>query len=243
MSTSVAHTDDYFEKVASGRIPRYSGINKFGRYENVGSTEVIVAVDGVYGLPTSSDTVTVTSDDLADVLGGDGARTVLLQGLDADGLEASEIVDMNGTSNIKFFRVFRARVWTAGTVTPIAGGNVGTITIAQTGGTEMVKIGPNKGQTQCCCYTIPANKKGLLWHASGTSSEGKNVDFRILSRLAHDDACFAVQGEKDAFEGEAGDDFKIPTEVPALTDLVVTGKSSASGANLSADMQIELITV
>lgn len=235
---------DYFSKISEGKVPNHSLIYKFGRNPSVGSTETLIAEGGVYGLPLTSQTVNITSNDVADAYpSGTGARTVEIFGLDDNYNEISEIVEMNGTSINLYLRVYRAKVRTAGTITPINGGNKGTVTVTQSiSGIEMVKIQATKGQTLVACYTIPSGYKGLMWSVDTTTGEGKNALNTLLSRdNTIDDSPFQTKGIRDNFENSAGIEYKMPIPYLEKTDIVFATVSSSAGTSVSGSFLIELI--
>lgn len=243
---STGDNQSYFSRIAEGKVPNHSLIYKFGRNPSVGSTETLIAEGGVYGLPTIAQTVEVTSNDVTDVYpSGTGARTIEIFGLDSDFNEISEIVEMDGVSINSYLRVYRAKVRTAGTITPINGGNKGVVTVAQTiSGIEMVKIQQRKGQTLVSCYTIPSGYKALMWSANTTTGEGKNALSTLLSRDNKlTDSPFQTKGIRDNFENTVGFDYKIPIVYDEKTDIVFTTVSSSAGTSVSGSFLLELIKI
>ena len=105
--------------ISRGAVADTSHINKFGYNTAVGSTYETITDLGTNVLPTSAGVVSLVSADANDDDGDTGARTVEIQGLDANYVEQTETVTMNGTSAVSttasFIRVFRMRVLTAGT--------------------------------------------------------------------------------------------------------------------------------
>lgn len=234
--------DDVYQMIALGQINYFDSIYKFGRNESVGSTETLISANGVYGLPTVAQTVTVTSDSPAnDNPSGLGARTVHLFGLNADYELIDEIVELGGTSTLEFLRVFRAHVETAGTTTPINGGNVGTIDIKQSvSGVDMVLINPRDGQTLTACYTVPKGCVALMWAADTTVGEGKTSVNRLKAREFATDAPFRVKGIRDNFQNVVGQQYKIPSVYEEKTDIVFTAISTAAGTSVSGTFLIQL---
>ena len=232
--------DDQYQMIALNQLEQFESIYKFGRNEAVGAVEELIAAGGVYGLPTTADTVTVTSTSGNDVVGGSGARTIHVFGLDVNYLEIDEIIDMNATSVNEYIRVFRAHVETSGDLSPTSGANEGTLTISQTGGTDMVLINPNDGQTLCSCYTIPANAIGLLWSADTTVGEGKTSTNRLKVKEFDSNSPFRTKGIRDNFENSVGIRYKIPRTIPSKADVVFTAISTAAGTKVSATFLLQL---
>ena len=115
--------------VSRGKVRGAYHIIKFGENLDVdGSMETIWDGGGLYTYLTNAATVTVTSTDNDDAASGTGARTVTVEGLDANYNQVSETLTVGGSAgSVEFFRVFRAFVATSGS----SGTNEGTISITQ----------------------------------------------------------------------------------------------------------------
>ena len=129
---------------------------------------------GLYTYLTSAGVLTVTSSDNDDAASGTGARTVTIEGLDANYNQVSETLTVGGSAgSVEFFRVFRAFVATSGS----SGTNEGTISIAQ-GATTLAQIrvagGTGLSQTFMAIYTVPADYTGYIyqWDLSTAKSDG-----------------------------------------------------------------------
>lgn len=160
-------------------------VNKFGRTPDMDaadSNEDIWDGTGAYTFPSSAAAMKISSsstdDDGAPV--GTGALTVRVIGLDANWLEVSQDVTLNGQTGVaiptSLIRVYRAYVLTAGT----GGQNAGDIWIGTgtiTDGVPAVKyagILATLGQTLMAIYTVPnhlSSAKITRWYgASGAVS-------------------------------------------------------------------------
>lgn len=241
---TITNSHNYYEQISMGNIKGVDRIYKFGSNEAVGTLEEIISYNGVYGLPTSADTVTVTSSSGDDAFpSGAGARTISIQGLDANWNLQEETINIGATSIGQYIRVFRAWVDTCGNQNPIGGANQGAITIAQTGGTPMVLIGPNEGQTLCAAYTIPDGYDGYVYSADATCGEGKGALLRLKTHEYDGDNAFRVQGARYAYQNTVAQKFKIPSKVISKTDIIFTGQSTASGTPISATFLISLVKI
>jgi hypothetical protein len=151
----------------------YSGrfiVNKFGRNADIDTGSVpedIWAAGGLYtGFPAfaSPETISVFSSDGTDSSADVGLRTIRLYGLDANGDAQTEDVILSGATPVAttatWTRMNRMVALTAGTSLT----NVGTITARHTTTTANVfSVMPiGTGQTQICCYTVPANHTAYL---------------------------------------------------------------------------------
>lgn len=238
-------SSDYFHKLSLGEIPNHSIVYKFGRNPSVSATPTLIGSGGIYGLPTTAQTVTVTSTDATnDVFpAGSGARTVEVIGLDSNWDEVSEIINMGATGSQLFLRVIRAKVATAGTITLNGGANSGVVTVKQsTSAIKMVEIEANAGQTLIACYTVPSGYKALMWSADTTTGEGKNSVNTLKSRdNTIPNSPFQSKGIRDNFQNSVGAVFKSPNPYTEKTDIVFTTVSTASGTPVSGTFLLELI--
>ena len=89
-------------QIARGQIPGHRHIFKYGYNDAVGATaEHIWLNGGTYTWSPAASTLSITSSDAADdgnPATGNGARTVRVEGLDANYNEITEDVILNGTA-------------------------------------------------------------------------------------------------------------------------------------------------
>lgn len=160
--------------------------NKFGYNQDVdtASSEVIWAPGGNFTILTTGSTLTITSSSTEDIAStGDGARTLIIYGVDGNRKSQTEVVNMNGTGNTvttsTWLGINRVAVASAGDSQE----NEGNITItATTGGSTQAYLPSSQGVTQQLIYFTPINAKGLaewLILSADKSSGGGNpiVDF------------------------------------------------------------------
>lgn len=238
--------NEYFEKLSKGEIPNHSSIYKFGRNSAIGATESIVSVGGIYGLPTSAETLTVTSDDIDDAYpSGTGARVVNIEGLDENWEYVTEDINLGATSINTYLRVFRVRVIEAGIITPINGGNIGTITITQSSSAiQMIKVSPYAGQTLTSCYTVPSGYKAILWDADISLGAGKQAVSYLKARDNKIvNSPFMIKAVRDNYQNAFVKDFKIGREYTEKTDIMFTSISESAGTAVSATFLLELIKI
>lgn len=137
----------------SGDVP----LRKFGYNADVdasgGTPEDIIAAGGSQYWPSAAVAaadIDIVSDD-AEV---GGATGITIQGLDANYMLQSEVVTLNGLTDVHpvndYLRIHRAFV-SAGVA------NIGTIQIDDGAGNVLAVIPAGAGQTQQAAYTVPAN--------------------------------------------------------------------------------------
>lgn len=125
------------------------------------TTEDIWEAGGVQVLPSAAGVASVVSSDADDTAAGTGARTVTIEGLDADYEEISEVVTLNGITPVNstnsYLRVNSLVVSSSGT----SRANEGNITVS-VGGNVQRYISVGSGICHCSQYTIPANHTAYL---------------------------------------------------------------------------------
>ena len=154
---------DFYIQVQEGKIPGYSLVHKFGRNDAVpNNTWAFVNLLGFTAWPLSAATkVRVKAGgDVADVAGGAGALGVTIEGIDGSGNDASETIATAGVSastltDTLFFRVHRSFVSGVGTYG--AANTADVIVENGSGGTDLIKIAADEGQTQFGGFKISGN--------------------------------------------------------------------------------------
>ncbi len=164
--------------IARGNIRGVSHENIFGHNPVIDTNtdpEDIWDKGGVWVEPTAPrihQIVSTSSDDDGAPL-GDGAQTVLIEGLDANFLPQEETIILNGQTNVPtastYCMIHRMTVKSAGS----GGGNAGIITAtADTDSTVTAQINVGNNVTGMCIYQIPAGKTGYLVHFWAALDEG-----------------------------------------------------------------------
>jgi hypothetical protein len=180
--------------------------------------------------PTSAATMTVVSTSANDISAGTGARTVSIAGLDANYLEISETITMNGltpvTTTKSYLRISRMTVASAGSTQS----NAGVISISNTSLQGSIVAGA--GQSSFSIYTVPANKVAYMHSLHLSSSKSTDGKFMLrtcingVSRIRH--SALLTGGFYSV-------EFKYPTVIPAGTDIELravanTGNGTVAGA-------------
>lgn len=236
----IANLSGWGIQVSNGDVEGVSYIEKFGRSSDIPNGDTVTLWDGNtrYDYLTTAAVVTVTSSSADDVVGGAGANSVEIQGLDTDYNVVLEDVNLGATSTTEFLRVFRVRVKTSGS----HGTNWGDVSV--TGGGKTLAIidgGPNNapgvGQTFMCVYTVPAGKTAYLTQWA-VSSGKQNAD--TLAKFMSRPFDNGSWNTKDIVEIQANNyikDYKVPLKFNEKTDIEVraysgTGSTAASTFNL-----------
>lgn len=163
---TVTRPTDFHDEIALNRRQGCSLWNKFGYNSDVDTgTEILASFGGTYTPLMSASTLRFVSSSTDDDDGGIGCNGLVLYGVDANYLPVTEVVTLNGTSNVDtvstWLGVNRVSIFLAGTSLT----NVGTITItAVTGGTTQAQIPAGEGTTQQMIFHVPVSEQCLASH-------------------------------------------------------------------------------
>ena len=219
-------------------------IIKFGENLDVdGSMETIWDGGGLYTYLTSAGVLTVTSTDGDDAAAGTGARTVTVEGLDANYNQVSETLTVGGgAGSVEFFRVFRVFVATSGS----SGTNEGTISIAQ-GATTLAQIrtvgtpsSTGLGQTFMSIYTVPAGYTGYIfdWNVSTAKADG---DVFLVKRGHNDNGTWRSQDVMHTNQNSIERNYKFPLKIEEKADIEVRALSPTNNMKCAATFCILLV--
>lgn len=149
-------------------------VNKFGLNADIDTSTVpedIWSTGGAYPFATfdSAQSLEIVSADANDAAAGTGARTVVVQGLDANGDPKEETVILNGTTAVdltgQWTAVNRMYALTAGSGTT----NAGVITVQVKGAGQVVStIAAGAGQTEQCVFRVAAGHAMQIKHIMAT---------------------------------------------------------------------------
>lgn len=177
---------DESTRLMVGISPNLRRINRAGLNLDVDGAADVWAGGGLYqGFPTGQiGNIVISSSDSQDTYSsGQGAREVIIKGLDNDYIERSENIQLSGlnpvTGQISFKRVFTVEVSQAGSVFT----NSGVLTTYHDGNI-FSKIPEGYGISQLCTYTIPSGMTGYLESFSAQFLAGNNTNQNNWAGLA-----------------------------------------------------------
>lgn len=236
---------DYSISIASGNLEGVAYIEKFGMNTDVDADmETIWDGGGLYVYLSSPETMIVTSSDSEDSPTGTGARSVEVQGLDADYNVTTEIIPLGSTGATSFIRVFRAKVQEAGASLV----NEGTISIISSDTSTpkaqiVVNGGVGLGQTFMAVYTVPAGKTAYLtqWTVGSGKQNTDAVAFLTCKEHANGLPAF---NSKDVITVSAtthSKNYTIPLMFPEKSDIEVRAYSGTNNSLVSSTFNIILI--
>jgi hypothetical protein len=196
---TVSNTDYYLE-VAKGNIAGSSLEVIRGHKSDIDSAdgpEDIWEESGNITYLTTSETMDISSTDVADDSGGTGLETVFISGVDNTGAFLSETVTLNGTANVLTVGSYLRVNTMAGLAVGSGGTNAGVITAtASTAATVQNRMDAGEGVSQSSHYTIPLATTGYLYQveldvdrSAGGTAPG--IEVRGLSRSGGAGNCWA----------------------------------------------------
>ena len=250
--SKVGTTEPFELQVSRGQIPAHYPQFKFGFNPDVDdSTETVWAEGGLYYHPLSATQMKVSSssdDDTANE--GNGARTVELFGLDANYDEISEVVTLDGTSEVttskSFLRINRGIVRSAGD-NEVATGTIyagtGTVTLGVPASIYL-SIKPEDGQTLMAIWTVPAGYTAHLMQTDATVATTQNNKYATVSVLAKPfGEVFQVKDKFVIAQGNHSQKYNIPLSFAEKTDIEVRCVGDSSGANIAVSAGLDIVYI
>lgn len=159
-------SSDFLIDAAVGKIPALTPVNLFGHNVDVDSgtvPETVWTGGGLWVPPTAARIHQIASSSANDTSAGTGARSVRLEGLDADNLEITEDVTLNGTTNVattkEFLRINNMFLLSAGSGKTNAGDITAT---ADTDSTVTQRIAAGDSTSHSAFFSIPADDKAFI---------------------------------------------------------------------------------
>jgi len=237
-------------QVARGHIEGHKTLFKFGNISDVnGSLETIWSHGGLYVYPTAAIQMKVSSSSADDTASGSGARTVFVYGLDTDYNEITEIVTLDGQTEVltaqSFLRVSRAYVVTAGDGNTAAGTiyvGTGTVT-AGVPATVYAEIALGENQTTMAVWTVPA-RHTLYMYRGFFSAASNNAAQYILGKFMVRTVGGVFRNAADATANSNAIPyaFEIPLAIPEKTDIEARA-IALSGSNFFVTASFEGIYI
>jgi len=242
LSYGVKHIDnkprvssmDYLYDIAEGNVPDHVAIHHFGH-----NTSVAVAIETIYHVSnlrtylTAAERLQIASTAGADDSGGTGARTLIVNGLDANYDILVETITMNGGANVltdaSFLRVADITVATAGAT----GYNEGIITISDNADAiilDQIEIRENK--SHCACYTTPNGHTTHIVNAFATESSSKGCLLSLWVRQFG--GLWTMERGVQLLDSTIVIVFPMPLTIPQKADMEIRGEAILAGANVTA---------
>lgn len=245
-------TPDFLIEVQKGNIAGHSIVHKYGRNGAVpnGSWAFVGVLGAVNHLSTPTTVRIKAGGNAADVAGGAGCREITVQGIDSTLAEISETIVTAGASassatTASFWRVHRVKDPIVGTY---GAANTGDIVIENSGGgTDLVMVAADEGQSQYAGFTIPTGKTGYIQTITITVNASKPANIRMFYRSNITDTTAPMTGKAlklnlDGIDGVFNFRPASPlSPIPALTDIWFEAYGNGNASAVSVDFEILLV--
>lgn len=221
---------DYFVEVARGNIPGQSTVIIRGHNPDLDIADGFqdVAHDGDLTYLTGAETMNIVSDDANDDAGDTGLRTLLINGVDGGGNFVSEIITLNGTSDVETVKTYLRVNAMIGLTVGSSGWNEGEVTATSTVTASIqAHMGATESLSQNSNYTVPLGQSFLLLkvelNAAKISGGGNpELEFKGYARPGGDGAAWLQLFDKrldTAVTDELDVDVSFPFAAPQRTDI------------------------
>jgi hypothetical protein len=236
-------------QVARGQISWHKRTFQFGTNTAVGTGFSTIWAGGsstLYTYPTSATVLKISSGSASDTAAGTGARTVVVNGLDANYNEISEIVSLNGQTAVNtvnsYLRFNEMLVLTAGSGGTAAGvlyAGVGTVT---TGVPATIygqaPLGYNASDQ--AFWTVPAGYTAYInsatWSSSNTTA---NIAVTGSLNIRPLGGVFSVQSTCKMLAGNSFDrHFDTAVQVLEKSDIEMRAASSTAGSSVTGEFHV-----
>lgn len=229
-------------QVSRGQIQGHRNVTVFGFNPDVDTAQVSVwPLPSLIPFPSVALQMTVSSSNANDTSAGTGARTIVVEGLDANYNEVSETVTLNGQTPVtmaaSLLRVNYAYVATAGSGNGAAGDvyiGTGVVTAGVPATVyDVVKFDYNTTITGS--FTIPGGYTGYLSQglfSSGQAGGSNQVQGRLLTRGT--DNIRRTAAVTSINNGVADYVFEYPVAIPEKTTVEATAIGSSTNNSVSS---------
>jgi len=227
--TRQAKYEPFELQVSRGQVYGHTPFLLYGYSASVSNTafgplwEGLTQSGGLYPFPSSAAQLTIVSSSASDT----SALSVLIQGLDANFNPISEIIALNGTTNVTSVKSY-LRVNNVGVTN---GTNVGNITFKQST-TLLAQINAGLGVNQASIYTVPAGYTLYILRSYKTANIGFTSSAWINFEVQFNDNVTGAQKivQEQTFVQQIEIDYgQVPRKITEKTDIQYLYKASIGG--------------
>lgn len=219
-----------------------SEVLKFGKATvNTSPTTIasFLSAGSLYVYPASAGKMYIISDSTDDTLLGDGARTVQISGLDSDYLEISEIIEMDGTtqvvSTLDYLRIYRMQVLEHGNIA-----TTGTILVQNLGETESYCGITEGNQSQMAAMTIPAGHIGKITNVVASTYGSKKTNVYFTIREFNGTTTFNIKNNWNMYNNILDHSHAVGMEIPAKADIEMRAYTESVTDSVSCSFHISI---
>ena len=242
-------TEPFEFQVGRGQITGHSVVHVFGYNPDVDTNEETVwPIDGILGHPSSPTIMKISSTSADDDAAGTGARTVFIEGVNGTGGLATEIVTLDGQTEVNtansYDAIERMVVLTAGS----GGKNAGIIyagTGTVTAGVPTVPysaMGIGENVSLVGHWTCPTGYTGYLVYGKLTVGPTAGNQYVLGSlKLRQNSGIILTAAKTTISQCEVSYPFTYPIKINAGECITATAQGSGSNNTVSSYFQIVVI--
>jgi hypothetical protein len=238
MATASPLPSEFYQKITLDKLPGWEPVFIQGHIASLAAASVPCDLRPQalpYVFPVTAVNVEVVSTSANDSAGGTGARTIRIEGLDANYNVILDDITLNGLTPVAiprpYLRVNFVTVTTAGslqtnagaiTVRTVTGGNVlSTISLSGLG------TGPGFGSSSTAVYTVPRGSKIFFLQLAGYAINANQGSVELMLRVREPglDKPFVARGIMGMnIQGSSFSPYKgeIARLIPSRSDIKVT---------------------
>lgn len=242
---------DFRTAALLGKVSGARGVAVIGQSPDIQTTDVphlLWDAKIAYPWQTAAQTLEVVSNSASDTAAGTGARTVVITTLDANYVEQTQIVTLNGVTPVALtgthLHVNEFLVITSGS----ASNNVGNLTlrVASAGATQGYILAGRSIQ-RALKFTVPAGKTLTIdnFYLNALNFGGVNARITFNFNVRLENGTILITQENYLSSQNAPVSLTLPTGISILEKTTVFGQVqavSANGANLAVSMSGVLVT-
>jgi len=240
--TQYGKNEAFALQVSRGLVPGHTAFSIFGYNNDLDQTEESVWPNGgTVPHPTTASVLDIVSTSAADDAAGTGARTVFIEGLNNKYEVVSEIVTLDGTTDVETINAYlyinQFYVATAGT----GGVNAGEITAKlSTTLYDLIAVGYNQRTT--AHYCVPAGYTAYLTEGVITAGQASgSTSVTAFLKQHGSDGILRVAAISTLNNGSIQYDFAYPLAIPEKFCFGATAIGTANNNSVSAFFNFVLI--
>ena len=225
-------------EILKGQVPGHTLVHVHGHNAAVGTSfEDVWADSSVMIYLTSAETMNIASTSTNDSSAGTGARTITIEGLDANFNAISETITMNGTTDVvttlSYIRVLHLGVLTVGSTLENQGDITATGTTTSTTPQDIMET--NLNHSLSGRYTSPADTNSIFSAYEIDIGVGRDVVVDV--RAGSGSGVLQTIHRNHIFQSVFVSNI-VDVMIPPKTDIVFRAKSDASTAGVACSFNM-----
>lgn len=255
-SITIQGQSEPFElQLSRGHIENHTSVFRFGWANAIGTTPQTItaatATGVAYAYPAAAATLKVSSSSANDTAAGTGARTLLLAGLDANYAAISEVITLNGQTQVTTTNSYLRVTYTELLTTGSGNAQAGSIYVGSGSATAGVpttiywQAEPVYNNWSFAGFTVPAGYTAYISSYTITSqSTTANVNVSMALAVAEFGKTYIEYQSTARLSSNGTFDrhFDYPLAIDAKSDVELRAWASTTGVvNVTGEIQYVLV--